>query len=201
MFEMETKHTIVMVLLFIFGGFLLTNYVFTAYSLIWASETPQTDNITTASTNSSYTGPNTGEYHSERQDREIPGVPPFIPRRILQREQLNPIDILISPSLIFNLIGGLISIAGAITIRSLTHTKEIKRMRKDLAELYLTDEEKEVMKEIEKAGAEVTQKELTDRTGYSRVKMHRIIQKLEAKKIIRKIPCGQTNKIILESTK
>jgi uncharacterized membrane protein len=192
---METKHTLVMVLLFIFGGFLLVNYVFTTYSLIWVGEAPQTENMTALSAN------RTGEYHPERQSREIPGVPPFIPRRTFQREQLNPLDILIAPSMMFNLVGGLISIAGAITIRGLTHTKELRKMRKDLADLYLTDEEKEVMAEIEKVGAEVTQKELTDRTGYSRVKMHRVIQKLESKKIVRKIPCGQTNKIILETKK
>jgi uncharacterized membrane protein len=54
------------------------------------------------------------------------------------------------------------------------------------------------MEELKKAGGELTQKNLTEITGYSRVKTHRVIQKLEEKKIVRKIPNGQTNKIVLE---
>jgi len=71
-------------------------------------------------------------------------------------------------------------------------------MRAELTELLLSPDEKLIMEELKKAGGELTQKNLTEITGYSRVKTHRVIQKLEEKKIVRKIPNGQTNKIILE---
>ncbi len=70
-------------------------------------------------------------------------------------------------------------------------------IKKELKELYLNPEEKKVLSEIETSNGQLTQKELTDRTGYSRVKIHRILEKLETKKIIKRIPYGLTNKIIL----
>jgi len=77
--------------------------------------------------------------------------------------------------------------------------KEVKKMTQlKLTEMLLSPEEKLIIEELTKAGGELTQKNLTEITGYSRVKTHRVIQKLEEKKIIKKIPNGQTNKIILE---
>jgi len=158
------KYTIIMVLSFIYGGFLLITYLFMIYSIFWRGE--------------------------------VFGVPPFNSRRF-GPERINPIEMITSPLLIFIFVGAMISILSAIAIRSLTHEKEIKKVKADLTSLYLTPEEKHAISELENSGGELTQKELSDRTGYSRVKIHRIMQKLESKKIIRKIPYGQTNKIIL----
>ena len=158
------KYTIIMVLSFIYGGFLLIVYLFMAYSMLWRGE--------------------------------VVGVPPFSSRRF-DNAHMEPITMLTSPLLLFILAGGLISIANGIAIRSLTHEKEIKKVKAELTSLYLTPEEKHVISELENSKGELTQKELCDRTGCSRVKIHRIMQKLESKKIIRKIPYGQTNKIIL----
>lgn len=89
--------------------------------------------------------------------------------------------------------------ANGFVIRALTHEKEIKKVKSDMKSLFLIPEEKHLISELEKSGGELTQKELTDITGYSRVKVHRIIQKLESKKLIRKVPYGQTNKILITS--
>jgi uncharacterized membrane protein len=65
--------------------------------------------------------------------------------------------------------------------------------------VYLTPEEKKLIQELEKANGALTQKALTEATKYSRVKIHRLIKNLESKKIIKKLPGGQTNQIILET--
>jgi len=161
---MSKKYTIIMVLSFIYGGFLLVVYLFMVYSILWRGE--------------------------------VLGVPPFYPRRF-GHEHINPVAMLTSPFLLFSLAGALISLANAIAIRSLTHEKEIKKVKTNMKSLFLTPEEKHLISELEKSGGELTQKELTSLTGYSRVKVHRILQKLESKKIIRKIPQGQTNRILI----
>ncbi len=129
---------------------------------------------------------------------EIFGVPPFNPRRF-GHEHISAIAMLTSPLLLFVLAGGLISIANGIAVRSLTHEREIKKVKADMKSPFLTPEEKQLISELERSGGELTQKELTDRTGYNRVKVHRVIQKLESKKIIQRIPYGQTNKVLLNS--
>ncbi len=162
---MSRKYTIIMLLSFIYGGFLLVVYLFMVYYILWSGE--------------------------------VVGIPPFSPRRFSQGD-INPLEMIASPFMMFILAGGLISIANGIAIRSLTHEKEIKKVKIDMKSLYLTPEEKYLISELEKSGGELTQKELTHITGYPRVKIHRILQKLESKKIIRKIPYGQTNKILIK---
>jgi uncharacterized membrane protein len=196
--ENNAKYTAVMVLSFMLGGFLMVTYLFMAYSMLWDTSNLALENQTEYPANWSRAGNNVAEAsHTERFNRELPGMPPFIPRRAL-REQMGAIDILASPLMMFSLVGGLISIAAAISIRTLTHKKEIKKLKDDLTDLYLTDEEKKVMKQLEAASSEMTQRELTERMGFSRVKTHRLLQRLEAKKLIRKIPCGQTYKLLVE---
>ncbi len=153
-----------MVLSFIYGGFLIASYIIMVYSIVWRGE--------------------------------VFGIPPFTPRRFGGGD-VGAISMMTSPLLLLILAGGLISIANGIAIRSLTHKREIKKVKADLKSLYLTPEEKHLVSELEESGGELTQKELTLRTDYSRVKIHRTLQKLESKKIIKKIPYGQTNKIIL----
>ena len=112
--------------------------------------------------------------------------------------RIDPMEAVLSPFMILYLVGGIICITSGLSIRQLTHEKEVKKMRMELTELLLSPEEKRIMEELKKSGGELTQKNITEITGYSRVKTHRVIQKLEEKKIVRKIPNGQTNKIILE---
>ena len=123
------------------------------------------------------------------------------PRNTTFQRTIDPVEALTSPVMLFALIGGVICLTNGLAIRQLTHDKEIKKARAELTELLLNPDEKHVINELQKAGGELTQKNLTDLTGYNRVKTHRIIQRLEAKKIVRKIPNGQTNKIILEKEK
>jgi len=117
---------------------------------------------------------------------------------ILRIERREPIDLLLTPLLLAFLIGGLLSITSGIALWQLTRIKELKEFKAKLTSTLLTDEEKHVLKELENNDGELTQKELTDRTGFSRVKVHRIVEKLEAKKLVKKYEYGQTNKIVIE---
>lgn len=200
--EMKKAYTILMVLSFIYGGFLLATYCFMAYSVLWRGEVfgiPVFEG-----------GPNMpvliGE--EERIILDNKSIEEIIilenetynhTKGPLRHKQIDPLKMLTSPFLMFMLAGGLISIANGIAIRTLTHEKEVKQLKENLKKLYLTPEEKNIIDELESSKGEITQKELTERTGYSRVKTHRTLEKLESKKIIQRIPYGQTNKVILRT--
>ncbi len=140
---------------------------------------------------------------------EVVGISPFPARRVrdidIPNRGVTPssyggtqLDILLSPLMLLFLMGGLLSTIGGISLWSITRKKEIREVENNLKDILLTEEEKQIIKELEDASEELTQRELTERTGFSRVKIHRVISKLESKKLIKKYPYGQTNKIILE---
>ncbi len=104
-----------------------------------------------------------------------------------------------SPVSVFILAAGILCILNGLAWRKITHQKVVEAVRVDLSDKYLSDEEKEVIEVLENARGDVTQKELTVRTGYNKVKIHRVLQKLESKELIQKVPYGQTNKIVLKS--
>ena len=59
-------------------------------------------------------------------------------------------------------------------------------------------DEKIVIKELERNEGELTQSDLVRKTKLSKVKVHRIIKRLESLFIVSKYPYGVTNKIKLE---
>jgi uncharacterized membrane protein len=210
---MNRKYTFIMVLAFIYGGYLLTSYFITLYSVFMKEELPgplglfvnegvpgvhggfrQTNNNTNQnnSIENALYDPITDNLTDEQRNNSFNQRNPAFTRRV------DPMESVLSPFMILYLVGGIICITSGLSIRQLTHEREVKKMRTELTELLLSPEEKRIMEELEKAGGELTQKNLTEITGYSRVKTHRVIQKLEEKKMVRKIPNGQTNKIILE---
>lgn len=212
---MNRKYTLIMVLSFVYGGFLLTSYSITLYSVIMKEELPGplsifvNEGVPGAHRGPRQTYTNNGSVvenlpsmnvsANERTNNVTDSIRnnslnsrPFYIRRV------DPIEAVLSPFMILYLVGGIICITSGLAIRQLTHEKEVKKMRTELTEMLLGAEEKLIIEELKKAGGELTQKNLTEITGYSRVKTHRVIQKLEDKKIIKKIPNGQTNKIILE---
>jgi hypothetical protein len=212
---MNRKYTFIMVLSFVYGGFLLTSYSITLYSVFMKEDLPGplgmfvnegvpgvhggvrlanennetiTQIVSSTNVSSNAVTDNVTDNHRNNSNNQRQ---PFMRR-------VDPMEALLSPFMILYLLGGIICVASGLSIRQLTHEKEVKKMRMELTELLLGPEEKLIMEELKKAGGELTQKNLTEITGYSRVKTHRVIQKLEEKKIVKKIPNGQTNKIILE---
>lgn len=102
------------------------------------------------------------------------------------------------PVIVISFLGSVISILAGLSLMDLLKKKERKKLTKDLINTMTTPEEKLILKELEEAGGELTQSELVRKTNLSRVKVHRIVKRLERLEIISKYPYGVTNKIKLE---
>lgn len=64
---------------------------------------------------------------------------------------------------------------------------------------HLLDTEKKVIDELKKADRnELWQKQIQNFTGFSKAKVSRLVRNLEARKLISKIPFGNTNKVRLK---
>ncbi len=62
----------------------------------------------------------------------------------------------------------------------------------------LTPEEKTIVNLLIKNKGEMLQKDISRALGFSRLKTHRILEKMEKRNIIQRIRIGNTNKVILE---
>ncbi|MBI2652703.1 winged helix-turn-helix transcriptional regulator [Candidatus Woesearchaeota archaeon] len=102
--------------------------------------------------------------------------------------------------LVVNLFGALISILAGLSLVSILRSKESKELKKDVIESMVLPDEKLVIRELEKNNGELTQSELVRKTGLSKVKVHRIVKRLESLEIVSKYPYGVTNKIKLEKS-
>lgn len=97
-----------------------------------------------------------------------------------------------------NFFGSFISIAAGLSLITLLRSKESKEITRNVVDSMIMPEEKRVMKELEEHGGELTQSEVVKMTGLSKVKIHRVIKRLEALGIVIKYPYGITNKIKLQ---
>jgi uncharacterized membrane protein len=193
---MKKRYNLLMTASFTYGGFLLLTYLFIAYSVIIREEpiTLQGGFITWRSEFSEHPPPFAQNYTDFGRNTTFN----YTARRPRDYDW-QPAELLISPPMLILLAGGLLLIANGAAIRVLTHEKEVKKIKAELAAIYLSTEEKNVIHELEKANGTLTQKAITEATGYSRVKVHRLIKNLESKRIVKKLPGGQTNQIILET--
>lgn len=97
-----------------------------------------------------------------------------------------------------NFFGALISILAGLSLISILRYKESKELKKEVIDSMVMPDEKIVIKELEKNNGALTQSEIVKNTGLSKVKVHRIIKRLESLGIVKKHPYGVTNKIKLE---
>lgn len=97
-----------------------------------------------------------------------------------------------------SLFGSVISIIAGLMIHFLLKKKEKKELTKSVIEVMTTPDEKKVIKELEENGGQLTQSELSERTKMSKVKVHRVVKRLESMGIVSKYSYGMTNKIKLE---
>ena len=100
--------------------------------------------------------------------------------------------------LILTFTGAVVSILAGVSLINLLRKKERNELKREIVGSMITPEEKSVILELEKENGELTQSELVSKTGLGKVKIHRILKRLEALGIVRKIPYGMTNKIRLE---
>ena len=102
------------------------------------------------------------------------------------------------PVIIISFLGSVISILAGLSLFDLLRKKERKELTKSVIDSMTTPEEKLIIRELEANNDELTQSELVRRTKLSKVKVHRIIKRLESLKVVSKYPYGVTNKIRLE---
>lgn len=112
--------------------------------------------------------------------------------------QYNLIEIAFYSSLVLSFLGFLITLIAGLYLLQLMKHKDIQVFKKSFIESVTTSEEKIIIQELEKNNNELTQSELVKKSGLSKVKVHRIIKRLERLKIIEKFPYGMTNKIKLK---
>lgn len=109
-----------------------------------------------------------------------------------------PVRTITTPFLGVFLFGSLISVLAGISLMNLLRAKESKELKREMIDSMVMPDEKIVIKELEKNNGYLTQSELVASTGLTKVKIHRIIKRLESLGIVSKYPYGVTNKIKLE---
>ena len=102
--------------------------------------------------------------------------------------------------IIINFFGAIISILAGLSLISILRFRESKELKRDVIDSMVMPDEKAVINELEKNNGELTQSDLVSKTRLSKVKVHRIIKRLESLGIVSKYPYGVTNKIKLEKS-
>ena len=108
-----------------------------------------------------------------------------------------PFSELVSYKSILLLISGLSFMVIGYHLLQAEKYVENRQAKRFLTSNLLTDDEKAVHSEILKMGGQATQKELTLRLGLSRVKMHRLLLRLEQKGVLKTYQFGMTKKVVL----
>lgn len=113
-----------------------------------------------------------------------------------RRIPIEPLTYLFSPTSIFILLTGLLILANGLYLMHNTRKTEKSKVKDDTILQLLTSDERDVYQLIAEQEEGVTQKQLTVKTGWSPVKIHRTIIRLERKNLVKSHPFGMTNKII-----
>ncbi len=171
---MKKKFMAVMFLCFIFGGYFLVNFVSQVYDF-WFR-------------NAMFDGMNASMLPTPPNGNLTEGFRDF---RMQMNRQFP------SESLI-DLLGGVAFIIAGISMWYLIREKETGLLREEVEKALLLPEEKSVMEELKKAGGELTQKELSNRTGMPKVRLHRVLSRMEKKSVISRYPYGMTKKVVIE---
>ena len=111
----------------------------------------------------------------------------------------------ISTDIIVPLLGGLMLIMAAMKLLNASHRREVRaserRGRQSQKEkaitVFLSDDERKVIGIIRASKPGVLQSDIVIRSGFSKVKAHRILKRLENKNLIKRGRFGITNKVIL----
>ena len=92
-----------------------------------------------------------------------------------------------------------ILILGYFLIKKPKIKKEIQEKIVKEPELHLKDEEKQIVRIIEKKGGKVNQSTLVTISDFSKAKVSQLVKELEERKIVKKVKKGKKNVIILRS--
>ena len=111
-----------------------------------------------------------------------------------------PISELVSYKSLLLLISGTVFMAIGYHLLKLEAYFGKREAREFLTSKLLNEDEKRVYDELVKMNGEATQKELTVRLGLSRVKIHRILSRLEQKSVLKAYQFGMTKKVVLQES-
>ena len=104
-------------------------------------------------------------------------------------------------------IAGLVAVIGIFLIFSKEEKEivikkekvEVEKKAKPIDYSKLDKEEKVIMKAVEDAQGTIFQSDLVDKTGFSKVKVTRVLDRLEGKQFIERKRRGMTNVVILKN--
>lgn len=113
-------------------------------------------------------------------------------------------------SFLIPLIGGIVLIFSGLKLLNVDRMKlqrsiiaktkrKVIQQKEHIISVFLTNDEKKVIGLIKEKNDGVLQSDLVIKTGYSKVKMHRILKGLENRGIIKRGRFGITNKVLLSS--
>lgn len=77
------------------------------------------------------------------------------------------------------------------------HRKKILKQKERIMDVFLNDDEKRLMELLKEDPKGALQSDLVIKTGYSKVKMHRMLKSLENRNLIRRGRFGITNKVFI----
>ena len=163
-----------MILCFVFGGYFILNYAIQFQTSYFRPSFPEFEDR-----NTSFSGIENNT--SMNQRIEVPRFNQFY-----------------APDRLIYLLGGFMFIVAGITIWYMMREKEIKDIEEKLTDTFLLPEEREIISELKKTNYESTQSELVRKTGFSKVKVHRILNKLEKRGIVKRHEYGMTKKVLLK---
>ena len=176
------RYTAIMILCFLFGGFAIGSYLLQVYSAVWQNDI---GHIIRGESRNLPLNVSLNESNTTLFERS----------RVIFPDSYSA---LVSPISIVLFFTGIVSLLAGFSIWSLVREKEIKSTKKAMLDIFLLPEEKRVLEEIEKQGGSIRQNEIVRNTGFSRVKVHRVIKNLEKKNLVMKQQYGMTNKIALK---
>lgn len=174
---MDKKNVLMWVSLF-WGAFLILTWMTQMYFAVWRHEVLFEMN------------PNRLEINSTSNLTRMDAV------NSVRHREVDPMTVLLSPTSILMLITGIIVLANGLYLMHVTRKTEKNKVKSDTISQLLTPDEKILYEIIVQKNGEVTQKELTVKSGLSPVKVYRNLLKLEKKNIIKTYPYGMTKKII-----
>ncbi len=190
--ERHNMHVMIMMMCFIYGGISLTFFLIQVSPLIGSSR--------------ALPAPFEGEFRALINNSEdglvyinINTSEDFmigVHRDRFERFQSN-ISMSFYSIVFVSLLGSVTSITAGISLWFLLKKKERKKLTDDIVSTMTTEDEKRVMRVLEDHGNELTQSEIVKRTKLSKVKVHRVVKRLESLGIVDKYSYGMTNKIRL----
>jgi len=176
-------HFLVMVLCFIYGGISLLFFVMQMSPFMNANGMPP------------------GRGFEINISDNFSGPQDFVEGNFSRRVFLEPEVSRFFYVIIFvSLFGSFVSITAGLSLLNLIRKKERKELTKGVIDTVTTPEEKLVIKILNESGGELTQSELVKRARLSKVKVHRIVKRLESLKVVDKYSYGLTNKIKLNDS-